>query len=66
MTIGTWLFPFKVNKVHEVRFNVGYRCDNEAIIVHAVKKASVMGQLYENSMNVTTCMCEEIKISDIV
>jgi hypothetical protein len=66
VSIGTWLFPFRVNKVHEPKLNVGYRCDDNAIIVHAVKKASVMRQLYDNSVNVTMCMCEDIKISDIM
>jgi galactosylxylosylprotein 3-beta-galactosyltransferase len=65
VSIGTWLFPLEINRFHEPRFNIGWKCDNDAIIVHAVKERQIMEKLYVNSNDPKTCICEQIKRGDV-
>ena len=66
VSIGTWLFPLNVNRVHEPRLNVGYRCDNDAIIIHAVKSVTVMETMYNNTMDKGSCLCDNIFVGDVM
>ena len=65
VSIGTWLFPLDVKHFDDRRFNIGWKCDNDAITIHAVKQRETMEQLFSNSNDFTKCICEQIKRGDV-
>ncbi|XP_074597406.1 beta-1,3-galactosyltransferase 6-like [Brevipalpus obovatus] len=51
VTIGSWLSPLNINRVHEPRFDTEYKsrgCSNDFLITHPHRKAEKMSEMYDN------------------
>lgn len=65
VTVGAWLAPFCVSRVHDIRFNTEghtHGCNNNYVITHKEKAATFVHKLKSISHNKTLCKIErEVK-----
>uniref|UniRef100_A0A1X7VKE1 Hexosyltransferase n=2 Tax=Amphimedon queenslandica TaxID=400682 RepID=A0A1X7VKE1_AMPQE len=65
VTVGAWLAPFRVHRVHDIRFNTeghSHGCNNNYIITHKEKAVTFIQKLKSVSTNRTLCQVErEVK-----
>lgn len=58
VSVAAWLAPYKVNKIHDVRFDVeteSVGCHNNMVITHKVRLRKMLQ--YHNSMSTTGRLC---------